>query len=296
MMVPYSSTDPTYYRKPAIKEPVWIWTVPMYFYVGGVSGAALVFGAVARLLGGPKLHSLVRRCHWIGFVGGGIGSMLLIADLGRPERFLAMLRVLRVRSPMSVGSWILAIAPPCAGAAAVFCDPYSSLAAGILGIPLSGYTAVLISNTAVPLWHEARTSLPTLFMGSAASAAAQVLKLLPGTLSRQATLAVNAFGIAGTFAEVLAGDAVERDVNRLSAVGKPLREGPSGALWKVSKAMTVAGLALSIFGHSRSAQRTGALIGTAGAIALRFAIFHAGKASARDPQATFHLQRLPAAR
>jgi formate-dependent nitrite reductase membrane component NrfD len=291
MIVPYSPADPTYYRKPAIKEPVWIWTVPMYFYVGGVSGAALVLGAVARLLGGGKLLSLARKCHWVGFVGGGIGSVLLIADLGRPERFLAMLRVLRVRSPMSVGSWILAVTPPCAGAAAVFCDAYSSFAAGLLGIPLAGYTAVLIANTAVPVWHEARTSLPALFMGSAASAAAQVLKLLPGTLSREEWLAVNTFGIAGTIAEVMAGDAVEREVNRVDVVGKPLREGVSGALWKASKALTAAGLVLSIFGRTRSAQRTGAILGTAGALALRFAIFHAGKASARDPRATFHVQR-----
>jgi formate-dependent nitrite reductase membrane component NrfD len=291
MIAPYSPDDPTYYRKPAIKEPVWIWTVPMYFYVGGVSGAALVLGAVARLLGGGKMLSLARKCHWVGFVGGGIGSVLLIADLGRPERFLAMLRVLRVRSPMSIGSWILAIAPPCAGAAAVFCDAYSSFAAGLLGIPLSGYTAVLISNTTIPVWHEARTSLPALFMGSAASAAAQVLKLLPGTMSRQESIAVNAFGIAGTLAEVMAGDAVEHEVNRVDVVGKPLREGLSGALWKVSKAMTAAGLAIAIFGRTGSAQRTGALLGTVGAIALRFAVFHAGKASARDPRATFHAQR-----
>jgi formate-dependent nitrite reductase membrane component NrfD len=218
------------------------------------------------------LLPLARKCHWTGFIGGGIGSVLLIADLGRPERFLAMLRVLRVRSPMSVGSWILAVAPPCAGAAAVFCDPYSSLAAGVLGIPLSGYTAVLLSNTAVPVWHEARASLP-------------------GDATRQAWIATNTFGIAGSIVELMASAAVERDVNRVSAVGKPLREGGSGALWKVSKAMTIAGLALSIFGRSRSAQRTGALLGTAGAIALRFAVFHAGKASARDPRATFHLQR-----
>ena len=168
---------PTYYDRPVLKEPVWIWTVPMYFYVGGVSGAALVLGGIARLIGGESLRPLVRKCHWIGFAGGGIGSALLIADLGRPERFLAMLRVFRVRSPMSVGSWVLAITPPCAGAAAMFCDPVSSFVSAVLGVPLAGYTAVLISNTAIPVWQEARTSLPALFMSSAMAGAAQVLKL-----------------------------------------------------------------------------------------------------------------------
>jgi formate-dependent nitrite reductase membrane component NrfD len=280
----------TYYRKPILKEPVWIWTVPMYFYVGGVSGAALVLGAVTRLIGGPVLRPLVRKCHWVGFLGGGIGSVLLIADLGRPERFLAMLRVLRLRSPMSVGSWILAIAPPCAGAAAVFGDPASSLVAGILGIPLTGYTAVLISNTAVPVWHEARASLPALFMGSAVASAAQILKLLP-KLPWQARRAVNIFGIAGSIAELAAGYVVEQQVGRVPAVGRPLHCGLSGVLWNASKVMTIAGLTLSIFGRSRGTHRAGALLGTAGAIALRFAIFHAGKASVRDPQATFQLQR-----
>lgn len=281
----------TYYDKPVLKEPVWIWTVPMYFYVGGISGAALVLGAMTRLIGGSALQPLVRKCHWLGFIGGGIGSVLLIADLGRPERFLAMLRVLRLRSPMSIGSWILAIAPPCAGAAAMFGDAGSSLLAGILGVPLSGYTAVLISNTAVPLWSEARRSLPALFMGSATAGAAQALKLLPGKLPWQAHSAINTFGVVGSVAELAAGYVVERDAGRVQAVGKPLHEGLSGVLWHAAKAMTIAGVALSVFGGSRRAHRAGAILGTAGAIALRFAIFHAGKASARDPRATFQLQR-----
>jgi formate-dependent nitrite reductase membrane component NrfD len=291
MIVPYDAGDITYYQKPVIKEPVWIWTVPLYFYVGGVSGAALVYGAMTRLIGGPVLRPMVRRCHWVGFIGGGIGSALLIADLGRPERFLAMLRVFRWHSPMSIGSWILAITPPCAGAAALFGDPWSSLISGLLGIPLTGYTAVLISNTAVPVWQEARTSLPALFIGSAMTSAAQLLKLLPVKLPVQGHRAVNTFGIAGSIAELAAGWVVEQQVNRVPIVGKPLREGVSGALWQASKVLTVTGLALSIFGRSRWAWRAGAVLGTAGAISLRFAVFHAGKASAREPRASFHLQR-----
>jgi formate-dependent nitrite reductase membrane component NrfD len=287
-MVPQTST---YYDRPMLKEPVWIWTVPLYFYVGGVSGASLVLGAVTRLIGGQKLRPLVDRCHWTGFICGGIGSVLLIADLGRPERFLAMLRVLRLRSPMSVGSWILAMAPPCAGAAAVFCDPWTSFASGLLGIPLTGYTAVLISNTAVPVWNEARTSLPALFIGSAMSGAAQVLKLLPMKMPWQAHSIANTYGIIGSVAELAAGYVVEAQVSRVPVVGRPLREGLSGALWKASKVLTLGGLALSVFGRSRRAYRAGAVLGTAGAIALRFAIFHAGKASAREPRSSFQLQR-----
>ena len=106
----------------------------------------------------------------------------------------------------------------------------SSLTAGLLGIPLTGYTAVLIANTAVPLWHEARTSLPALFMGSAMTSAAQVLKLLPVKLPRQARSAINTFGIAGSLAELAAGSVVEQQVNRVAIVGKALDAGLSGVL------------------------------------------------------------------
>ena len=281
--------DPTYYGKPVLKQPVWIWTVPLYFYVGGVSGAALVLGGVARLWGDPGLHPLVRKSHLVGFVGGGIGSVLLIADLGRPERFLAMLRVLKLRSPMSIGSWVLAIAPPCAGAAALFHDRISSTLAGVLGIPLAGYTAVLLSNTAIPVWNETRGTLPFLFMASAAASAAQVLKLFE--LPPQARTVVNTFGLAGSIVELAAGHMVEQQAGRIPAVGKPFHEGLPGILWKASKVLTVAGIAFSIFPRSKRAYRTAAILGTAGAIAMRFAIFHAGKASALDPRATFHAQR-----
>ena len=32
------STDITYYDRPVLKPPVWIWTVPAYFFVGGLAG------------------------------------------------------------------------------------------------------------------------------------------------------------------------------------------------------------------------------------------------------------------
>ena len=47
------------------------------------------------------------------------GVPLLVSDLGRPERFLYMLRMFKVTSPMSVGSWILAAMGPAAAGAAV---------------------------------------------------------------------------------------------------------------------------------------------------------------------------------
>src|SRR5690349_2808579 len=153
-------TDPTYYDKPTIKPPAWIWAVPAYFYVGGVAGAAMVLAFAGQLLGGRKLRRFEEHCRWIGAIGGGVGTALLFHDLGRKERFLFMLRVFRPTSPMSVGSWVLAAATPLSAGSALLTFAHGALwrwtgqaagiAAGVLGLPLAPYTAVLISNTAVP--------------------------------------------------------------------------------------------------------------------------------------------------
>ena len=116
---PDGLTDPTYYDKPVIKPPVWIWAVPAYFYVGGVAGAAMALALAGQVFGGRKLRHFEERCRWIGAVGGGIGTALLIHDLGRPERFLFMLRVFRATSPMSIGSWVLAAATPLSAGSAL---------------------------------------------------------------------------------------------------------------------------------------------------------------------------------
>ena len=87
----------SYYTLPTLKPPVWTWEVPTYFFVGGVAGAAAVVGAVARMTGGSP--ALVRDARWIAAVGGAASPGLLISDLGRPERFLNMLRVFKVQSP-----------------------------------------------------------------------------------------------------------------------------------------------------------------------------------------------------
>jgi formate-dependent nitrite reductase membrane component NrfD len=291
--------DATYYDRPAIKEPVWIWAVPAYLYAGGTAGAAALLGAAAQLGGGPQLRRLVRRCRWVAAVSGAVGTGLLIHDLGRPERFLNMLRVFRPTSPMSVGSWVLAAGGPATAASAVLSGANGSLgrigdvagfAAGSLGVPQAGYTAVLLSNTAVPVWQGTRRSLPALFMSSAVAGAGSVLDLFP--MSAREARVVRRYGTLGRVAELLAALAVERDADRVERVGRPFHQGLSGSLWKAAKALTGASLFLSLLAERWRRGRTAAgLLGTAGSLAVRFAVFHAGKASARDPRATFHQQR-----
>lgn len=300
--------DTTYYDRPVLKEPVWIWAVPAYFYVGGVAGAAAVLGAAAQAADDgdtPHLRDLVVRCRRVAAVGGALGTGFLIHDLGRPERFLNMLRVFRPTSPMSVGSWVLAGAGPLTAGSALLArrrGPLRRLGdlagalAGLLGMPLTGYTAVLLSNTAVPLWQETRRSLPAAFTASAMSGAASLLDLMD--LDERSEWIVRRFGLAGKVAEIAAMRAVESEAGRTERVARPLHEGPGGAMWRASKALTGASLVFSLLPtkllptkRRRAARTAAGILGTAGAIALRFAVFHAGKASARDPRATFQHQR-----
>ncbi|MFL5798254.1 MAG: NrfD/PsrC family molybdoenzyme membrane anchor subunit [Actinomycetota bacterium] len=292
--------DPTYYDRPVLKEPVWISAVPAYFWVGGAAGAAAALGAVAHLADRDGFDGLIERARWMTAIGGGVGTALLVVDLGRPTRALNMLRVFRPSSPMSVGSWTLAGMTPLAAGSAILhrfdgalgaLGEAAGLGSGALGVPLAGYTAVLLSNTAVPLWQGTRRSLPALFMSSAVTTAAGLLGMLD--LDEREERVVRRFGVAGRIADLVASKAVEREADRIGQVGKPLHEGLAGTLWKASEALTAASLALSLLPGRRTRLRRvveGGL-GAAGSLAMRFAIFHAGKTSARDPRATFHQQR-----
>src|SRR3954452_12288931 len=136
----------SYYDEPLLKPPVWKWYIPAYFVLGGIAGASSALAAVTPL---KRLQKHGRR---MALVSVAFGTVALVADLGRPERFVNMLRVFRPTSPMSVGSWLLAAYGPAAGAAAVLPAPLAAaagVAAGVTGIPVAGYTGVLLAGKAV---------------------------------------------------------------------------------------------------------------------------------------------------
>ena len=166
----------SYYGRPILKEPVWTWEIPCYFFAGGLAGASASLGLGARLAGN---HRLARSAWTAAGAGVAAGVPLLVSDLGRPERFPYMLRVFKVTSPLSVGSWVLAAMAPAAAGAAVAdrLGVFPRLAraaeavAGLLGPALATYTGTLVADTAVPVWHEAGRELPFVFAGSAAGRA-----------------------------------------------------------------------------------------------------------------------------
>ena len=156
-------------------------------------------------------------------------------------------------------------------------------------MPLAGYTAVLLANTAVPVWQGAATALPPLFVSSAITSAASALDLCE--LNAFERRVVRRFGIAGKAAELLFSEAVERQVGTPEIVSAPLRHGVSGALWRAAKIFVASSLALSLLPESRPVRRAAGWLGTLGTLALRFGVVRAGRISARDPRATFAQQR-----
>lgn len=287
-----------YYGNPLLKPPVWTWEVPLYFFAGGVAGASASVAFATHVLGSDA--ALSRAALWVAFWGAVISAPLLIADLGRPSRFLNMLRVFKIQSPMSVGAWTLALFSSAAGLAVV-CQEillrgYSfellvalqwigECLAMATGLVLLSYTSVLLGVTAIPAWSENRRLLPMHFVASALGASAGVVELA-GFM----TQATNWMSLAASLVETVIAFSIEI---RRRAVDKPLREGGSG--WALRMAGLIAGplpLILRIFlADSHPARLVASVSFVIGALTSRYAWIAAGRASVRDPEALFELQR-----
>jgi formate-dependent nitrite reductase membrane component NrfD len=291
----YPTGTLTYYDTPVIKRAVWSWTVPLYYYVGGTAGGSAVLGAAAILIAPAEFPRLIVGTRWISALGGVISGGLLIHDLGRPSRFLNMLRVFRPTSPMNLGSWVLTGfgAASTVSLVAMEGPPFlhrigkiAGIKAGVLGLILSGYTGVLVANTVVPVWQRPRRMLPLLFLASAMSSASSLLDFFDWNLRERKAIAL--FGAIGYLADLTCGQIVEQQIALVPEAVKPLHEGFSGFLWRAGKAMTAISLALSLApGHSNRKRRCIGVLGTTGALCLRFGIHYAGQRSADNPRAIF---------
>jgi formate-dependent nitrite reductase membrane component NrfD len=276
-----------YYGLPTLKQPVWTWEVPAYFFVGGAAGAAATIAAAARIAGGRP--ELVRDARWIAAVGGAISPPLLIADLGRPGRFLNMLRVFKLQSPMSVGAWTLVAFSNAAGAAAcadwidrasggrvavrVIGNAAETLAAAT-GLVLSTYTGVLIGATAIPVWSDNVRVLPVHFGASAVGAAVSILELLG-----HRDPALNLLGAGAAAVETLVGASLELSNREALA---PLKQDWTGAVVRAGGVLSgPLPLALRLMaGRSPSARKAAAIATIVGSLLTRVGWLAAGRESA----------------
>jgi formate-dependent nitrite reductase membrane component NrfD len=292
----------SYYGRPILKASPWTVDIPAYLFTGGLAGGSAVLAAGADLTGRAGL----RRAGRLGAFGGILASFyFLVHDLGRPSRFLNMLRVAKPTSPMSVGTWILTAFGPAAGVAAAaefrrylpkrlrwaarllgLLERPAGLGAAAVGPAVMAYTAVLIADTATPTWHEGYREMPFVFVGSGALAAGGVgLIAAPPAETGPA----RAFALGGLLLELGAEHRMEQS---MGITAEPLHEGKPGMFMKASKALGIAGGIGTLFaGRSRAA----AVASGAGLIAAsactRAGIFYAGQASARDPKYTVVPQR-----
>jgi formate-dependent nitrite reductase membrane component NrfD len=238
---------------------------------------------------------LAKTALYVGAAADVASPALLVSDLGRPERFLNMLRVFKVTSPMSVGSWILFVSGGASNTAALLeltgrlrpVKRAAELVSFLVGAPLATYTGTLIADTAIPVWHEARKELPWLFGASAAASAgaATALFLPAGESGPSRRLAV-----AGVAVELGLMEAMQR---RLGFVGEVYKQEAAGKLARASKILTGTGAALLATRgrRSRGAAVAGSALVLAGELALRYSVFKAGFQSARDPRYTVIPQR-----
>jgi hypothetical protein len=275
----------SYYGRQIVKTPIWKSPdVPLYLFLGGAAGSSSILAALADVTDRPALTRVGRLTAGVGAIGSVVA---LVHDLGRPERFLHMLRVFKPTSPLSVGTYILSPFGAAAGATAAVellgwfprLKRFGGVVAAVFGGPLATYTGVLLANTAVPSWHEFHTRLPFVFGGSAMAAGGGIcLALTPLSESEPA----RKMAIIGAGIELAAIRGIEGSD---SIVAEPFHHGRPGKFMRAAKACTSTGLGLAVLGGRTrvGAVASGTLL-AAGSLLTRFGIFEAGIASTKDPK------------
>ena len=275
-----------------IKPPVWKPQVPWYFFTGGLTGAASTFAFAAEVASHERL---ARRSWIVAMVAGTASPVLLITDLGRPERFLNMLRVFKVTSPMSVGSWVVAASGATNGIAT---------ATRVLGVMPRLGAAARVGAAARraadghlhrgpdrqhrrPRLARGPAELPFLFAASAAASAGAAVAIATPRADALPARRLTALGVLGAQA---ASVAMER---RLGPLAAAYRDGDARRYGNLARGLTLGGAALVGLagGRSRAAAVAGGLAVLGGAAAARWSVFKAGVASAHDPHQTIAPQR-----
>ena len=284
LMVPEADFR-SYYGRQILKSPTWhALDIAGYLFAGGFAAGSSMLAALGDATGRESLVRVGR----IGAVAGMSASFVgLIHDLGRPERFTNMLRVVKPTSPMSVGTYIIsafsafafpAAAGEVAGVLPVLTRSAGFAAAGVAPA-VATYTAVLIADTAVPAWHETYRQLPFVFAGSAIMAGGALGSLLGAT---EDTDAARRMVMVGGSVELAASEIMERS---LGLVGENYHQGRARTLMTAAKAASAgAVVTAALGGRFPVLGRLAGVLGLAGSALTRFGIFRAGVQSTEDPK------------
>jgi formate-dependent nitrite reductase membrane component NrfD len=295
----------SYYGRPVVKPVPWGHDIAEYLFLGGVAGGSAVLAAGAQLTGRATLR---RNCRLSALVSISLGAVALVRDLGRPERFLNMLRVIKLTSPMSLGSWILSAFSAGAGVAAIaevdrmtgerlplgplrrvlrIAEGPAGLEAATFGPLLAVYTAVLLADTATPTWNHARDELPFVFVSSASLASAGLAMVTTPVAEAAPARKLAMIGVVG---DLVATRVMHKRMDPVAA--EPLHEGRSGTMLRLSEALAVAGGIGTLLGGRRRPVAAAAGLALLAASALtRFGVFEAGIHSAKDPRYTIEPQK-----
>jgi hypothetical protein len=288
----------SYYGRPILKVTRWREPhLPAYLFLGELSGAAAVLGAAAVVAGRP---GLVRTGRLVAAAAAAGGAAFLTAELGRPDRFLNMLRVAKPTSPMSMGSWILVSHSGLTTAAAFSSvtgrlrrlGTLAGLGSAVTGPLLAAYPGVLLSNTAVPAWHSSHRELPLLFAGGALTATAAA-GLIAGALSGDPADVGPAQRLALVGAAI-EGAAEFRLERRPDIAAEPYHQGNAGKLLRGASLTTALGAVTALGARrSRLAAITSAALLAGGGLCAKYAVLRAGVESARNPKYIVQTQTKP---
>ncbi len=302
--------DKNYYGIPPIKRAHWTWQVPLYFWLGGIGAGTQLFATVAQLLG-HKDEALTRVSRYTVLLTMLLSPVLLIWDLGRPERFYNMLRILKLRSPMSTQSWSLLTFGNLGGLIAARQAAEDGLLFGdnvlsrlvirliparlltVLAMPVGLFvgfnTGNLVSATSVPIWARNWMLMGPTFLASGVSTALSWLSLVLhlGHWGEEKTLRV--LHRAEKAVILIEGALIGASLIRMSRWSKPLFSKEVAPLFVGGTLIAgiAAPFALLAGKESRSKSMLASVLALAGGLAFRFAIIAAGRKSADDPEAYF---------
>src|ERR671932_686800 len=273
--------DKWYYGIAPLKPAHWTWAIFTYFWIGGIGAGSHLASVVGQLLGW-KDKAFFRTTRYTVLVTMLISPVLLILDLGRPERFLNMLRILKLRSPMSLGSWALfafgnlgglVAASQAARDGLLGRNPLSRTlsrlvpdrALSVLALPFAlfvgAYGGVLIAASSIPMWARNWFLMGPTFLASGISTGLSALSFILhlGEWGEKRTL--QALHPAERLVLLIEAGLMAASLIKMGRWGKPLRTKKLAPLF---------------FG--------GTILG---GIPFRYAMVEGGRMSSHDPGAYF---------